>query len=37
MTETVTIRGQSCDKLGLGWGFLGCDRTFLVAKENHQD
>ena len=26
-----------CDKFGHGWGFLGHDRTFLVATENRQD
>ena len=26
-----------CDKFGLGWEFLGRERTFLVATENRQD
>ena len=35
--STITTRGQSCDRFGLGWGFLGRDRIFLVATENRQD
>ena len=26
-----------CDRFGLGWEFLGRERTFLVATENRQD
>ena len=36
-TEMAKVRGQGCDKLGLGWGFLGRDITFLVDTENRQD
>ena len=37
MTETVTTRGQGCNRFVLGWGFLGRDKKFLVAIENRQD
>ena len=35
--ETLAIRGQGCDRLGLGRGFLGRNITFLVTTENRQD
>ena len=29
---------RSCyDRFGLGWGFLGRDRTYLITIENRQD
>ena len=42
MTEMATTRGlvlqlSCCDGFGLGRGFLGRDRTFLVVKEDRQD